>query len=515
MLSSLASKEKNFNSNPFLSLFALDMEKICILGDSNIYRNMNVEKIRRRLNSSCSILEAARLHTFELHLSQLQKSPCEILLVSALSNIVQDAGTGMDPIGEEFSKKLVDSVKNYVISITHHLPSAVRVLFVPPLYRSSPIWFQDYFSLINSTLETEARSKSTYTLLPSFRVDSSDLLPDGVHLTVNAGVRFYEYVVSCILDVLPATVSLTQTGTSAVSAGDPDEHATSGDVMRFLKQSVVPRFAEISGLSDRVTILEETLHTQVRDVDVVLARHSDQLDNSSNREFSNRVIVTGFPADDCPTGAKEQKDFLVSTFREFIEGILGEVVFDVYTKGGKTGRNKIPPFTLRFTSAKDCEMFRRESFKKAKSCTSGIKDVTFFPKLVLGTRIRIEILRAIAKKLNDPNLSGYCPIYDTRAILHLGPVVEGRVVREETLGFVDAVLRFRHLISVLDMDFAYQKVGNAYLNALPQNFIVLNEADRKTYLTRPSKVPEPRGVKRKGDDRFTSSRGNRGGKRGR
>lgn len=98
--------------------------------------------------------------------------------------------------------------------------------------------------------------------------------------------------------------------------------------------------------------------------------------------------------------------------------------------------------------------------------------------MTLASRVRVEILRAITRRLTSSSQSAYCPIYNIRPILHVGPLKDGKVERQETLTFVDSVLRFRHLLSINDLSFAYRRVGKGFHNSLRQIFIVLNEEDR-------------------------------------
>lgn len=133
--------------------------------------------------------------------------------------------------------------------------------------------------------------------------------------------------------------------------------------------------------------------------------------------------------------------------------------------------------------------------------------------MTLASRVRVEILRAISKKVVSATQSAYCPIYNPRPILHVGPLVDNKVERKETLTFVDAVLRFRHLLSFNDLYFAYKRVGVGFHNNLRQMFIVMNDEDRTVFANTPAppggQTTQGRGVKR-GQD---SSRG-RGGSRG-
>lgn len=469
------------------------MNHVLVIGDSNVYRNCTMDRLSRRLNCSVKLMEAPRLHSLEVALKEVKRVSYNFVLISCLPNLLCDFVNDIDPSTKNFDQKLKECITDYVHLIQSNCDSKQSVLYVPALYLSLPVWFPEFFVFINRVLKDHVTVYPCSKVLPLFRVDDLSLMPDGEHLDLTTGAKFFDYLVSCLLDMVPilpeassvsfsapsatvttATASVSSLSVTSISASastplPSDDTATTADVMRFLRGSVAPKLDELTGVTTRVDKIEKKLSSYIRDVDVVLTRHSDEFDNLRNEKSANRVLVIGYPSDNYPTVGSERKDFLVSKFRPFVERILGEVVIDIYPSAKGPKNNTVPPFDLRFVSVKDCNKFKKSAFKHVRELVED-GSVSFLPKLVLGTRVRQEILRAISKKVQDSDLAAYCPIYELRPVLHLGPLRDGRVVRTETLNFVDSVMRFRHLINVTDLDFAYSRVGNCTSMLFPKTF---------------------------------------------
>lgn len=233
--------------------------------------------------------------------------------------------------------------------------------------------------------------------------------------------------------------------------------------------------------------------------DVVFARLSEESDYRWNQTKSDRLAVVGLKSTEYPTGLSERKEFLSGRLRPLIEDVVGEVVFDVYPKLSGLQNERVPPFILRFPNAKDCDKFKRDGCKSSLSFPD-IKGAGFQPCVTPATRVRIEILRAIARKIVGDQ-AGYCPIYAMRPVLHVGPRVDGRVQAKESLTFGPAVQKYGNLLHASDLSFAYKSVGESFKGCLRQTFVVLNEHDREAYKVEQKRLAQQsRGTKRPNSD---------------
>lgn len=254
----------------------------------------------------------------------------------------------------------------------------------------------------------------------------------------------------------------------------------------------------------QVQALETKFALRSKEDDVMMARLSEEADFTWNQTKGSRIVVTGLRALDYPKGLSERKEFLSKAMRPFLEDVLGEKVFDIYPRAAYVQNEKIPPFVIRFPTEADCAKFKKDAPTKAKKYTH-LEGVNFFPCVTPASRVRVEVLRAISRKLNTDERSGYCPIYATRPILHVGPRVNGRVEPRETLTYVNAVLRYQHLLNITDLMFAYKALGANFGGCLRQTFIILNEEDRKhAEEARKKAAQHARGTKRPTTDQSES-----------
>lgn len=217
------------------------MSRLILVGDSNLYRNITVTKLSKKINQPSLILHATRQQTLEVSLASVTPE-CEILLVSSLSNILCD----------EFGQQPPDDQK-LIASVTKHLdlvasaPSA-STLIVPPFYRHEPKWFGELIPKLRLLLLDASSVHKHVTILPTFQVNQLDLLKDGVHLGSDTGIKFFDYIASCLLDV----TSLS--GPADRSSERPANPETIEDVTKLIRTEVLPLLADSSLTKQKVTL---------------------------------------------------------------------------------------------------------------------------------------------------------------------------------------------------------------------------------------------------------------------
>lgn len=220
------------------------MSRLILVGDSNLYRNITVSKLSKKINQSPLILHATRQQTLEVSLASVTPE-CEILLVSSLANILCDE-FGQDPPSD---KSLIASVTKFV-DLVSSAPSAIT-LVAPPIFRSVPKWFGEYTPKLRLALVDAAAKYKHVTILPSFTVCQIDLLQDGVHLGTDTGAKFLDYVASCIQDV-----SSIQSHSEKEKTPPPITE-TIEDVTKLIRTEVLPLLADSSKTTQKVSMLNE------------------------------------------------------------------------------------------------------------------------------------------------------------------------------------------------------------------------------------------------------------------
>ena len=99
----------------------------------------------------------------------------------------------------------------------------------------------------------------------------------------------------------------------------------------------------------------------------------------------------------------------------------------------------------------------------------------------LGTRVRIDILKAIAKKYSGDKQDFHVAGFSSRPVLQIREI--GTEKKPMILTFIDAVTRYGRELVEGDLVEAYRRAGRAFQGQLQQNFVV-----RRARFTPPADV---------------------------
>lgn len=218
------------------------MSRLIIIGDSNIYRNITAINLTKRVNRPSNILHATRLSTLEVAIKAVTPE-CELLVVSALSNILCDEYGQVAPSEEQltaFMDKHVDFVSS--------APS-VSTLILPPFHRQEPTWFGPLVPKLRLLLVKSALRHKHVTILPEFKVMQLDLIKDGVHLGSDTGARLFNFLVSCILDLQNPEQSTSSQARTTSNEAAPESIS---DVMQLIRNEVLPLLGDVPTNKDKV-----------------------------------------------------------------------------------------------------------------------------------------------------------------------------------------------------------------------------------------------------------------------
>jgi hypothetical protein len=168
-------------------------------------------------------------------------------------------------------------------------------------------------------------------------------------------------------------------------------------------------------------------------------------------------------------------------------------------------RNQVAPSVeAKFETAASALLFRKAASTLAKAQDPGFVNLYFSNSVTQATRVRIEILKAIAKKLTTETESAFVQSFISRPVMRYVSEDENLEVSGtgRSYSFVDAVLRFGDLVQDADLTSAYKRAGGTFRGAMEQYFILLREAEDVSVASEVNTTP--RGV-----------RGGRGGRGGR
>jgi hypothetical protein len=91
--------------------------------------------------------------------------------------------------------------------------------------------------------------------------------------------------------------------------------------------------------------------------------------------------------------------------------------------------------------------------------------------------VRIEILKAIAKKISNDKDFAFVASFISRPVLHIRQKNDKNEKPTRSYTFIDAIKQFGTQLLKTDLLEAYAKAGKAFAGQLEQNFVVLKEKD--------------------------------------
>jgi len=212
-----------------------------------------------------------------------------------------------------------------------------------------------------------------------------------------------------------------------------------------------------------------------RQDNLIFARIKEDRDFDFNKNRENRFTISGFRVSTVPPAdPKARKEF----FRELVEKLVHEAtpdldppakVTDVYVNM-RYGRG--PPFIEgKMDSVTNSISFRIAAHNLIKEEHPSFIGLFVANSVTLATRVRIEILRAVADTLQSDVIKAYVQPFTSRPILHvqmrdpLARVVEGA---NRSYNFVEAVSRWGDQVSQAGLIPAYRKARPAFVGALEQ-----------------------------------------------
>jgi hypothetical protein len=143
---------------------------------------------------------------------------------------------------------------------------------------------------------------------------------------------------------------------------------------------------------------------------------------------------------------------------------------------GKNNGRDIPMVEVKLNSVDAATGLRKAFAEKRKEGDGKAFGRLYVANSVsLSTRVRIDIMKALAKKISNSNVKAHVAAYSSRPILHVR-TEGGGPNASRAYTFIDAVLRYGSTLVQQDLDEAYRRAGTAFRGQLEQHFVVLRES---------------------------------------
>ena len=291
---------------------------------------------------------------------------------------------------------------------------------------------------------------------------------DQIHFTQDSGMFFLENLMSKANEFFDNPL-ININDVDMQDAGNSNDVEVVGEKgqLALAMKKIKSNETEIANLKDDI---EKRRHND----SMVMARLREDQDADLNKGKEDRIIMVGLTNTIPMPIPREEKDKWLS---DMVSPILEAIVPDssksiaFISMGGNRERD-IPLCEVKFKS-KDLAILIRKEFAKKKKGGADLGRLGIFNSVTLATRVRIEIMWALAKKPNNSNEIRTVLSYSSRPLLQIKDR-EGKK-RPMSLGFVDALSRFGKGLREEDLAGAYRKAGTAFGGQMQQTFVVLHD----------------------------------------
>lgn len=483
----------------------IEKAKICLLGDSNLCQHAfpETETARKFLGAAeVQIMRATVLGAYRAAFEEVNQ--CNVLVVSALLNHVADLEKNWNDVdidenkANEITNVLEDTAK--ILNDFSEKNPRVRILVVPPIYRTAPKWLHDSLPLIKESFPNLIGSDICY--LNEFEFNVEELKSDGVHLRDRAIGRFKQYIKDNIIRYISdgQTTSRKRLRTET----DQVEDDVSGMSDRQINLRNNRLLEEISSklfkTDDKVKEIDSRVESLFSSHVVNSARMSERMDGLENKTRRNLVVIRGLkidPSIPIPSSIRERANFIHAYLTQELSKITQVIRQGFSVKSIFLIPTGVLPGTIQDIRATCASMDDAQEVKmrilKAKEAGIAVwKEAEVSNDPMKATRVRISLMQAISRQINrDGNQEAMVAKYLDNPTLTIKS--GGRLIKN--LSFVDSILQYGAKLSKEDLDKAYKIAGTSFKGQMEVNFLVLKEVETEITIPTPAGtyIPPTRG----------------------
>jgi hypothetical protein len=423
-----------------------------LIGSSNIarfYKASSFTKFRPYTLSRCT--------DYSSFVAIMGETTDDNIVISVIENFVSDR-VRSEPEGDigQIINEAAQAFLSTVQEAAVRLPGS-KFAVVMPLQRPALPWFQDNLLNIRGLLEAGVAGLKldNVTRIDCTSVLTQEFIPDQVHLTEKAGQSFVNFILSQS-ETFFNSVNIDLTGADAAAT---DSSTTT---------------------KKRVEQLELAFKARNISDNLVLARIREELDTASNRAREDRVVINGLVCKKpLPVEIREKTEVLrevaMEVFTFLIPNFPGKITF---ISQGKAASTPLPMIEVRLDKVEHAAAVRKAFAEKSRSrLLTGDYERLFITNSVnLATRVRIDVMKAIAQKVTSQNVKAYVVGFISRPVMHVKKLSAGS---QKTFTFVDSIMNYGNLIRPADLSAAYKRAGSSFDGQLQQNFVLMTEAERE------------------------------------
>ena len=456
-----------------------------LLGSSNIYRFYDHERI-----PTCKpykMINCTKMEVFKAKMDSLVPEDKKVVISVVENFICDEVKRGVeDTEKNELCDKAIKDYLKVIYETAKKLPET-KFALAQPITRPGNVWYsekyEDLYKYHTDGINAMRETKNIAKLDP-LSMMSQKFEYDGVHLTPEYGEIFLRTTLEKAEDFFNAEfVDLDKMDT-----GDEEKREESFKVISnklLLSTQGKPDLGErVTKLEMKVQKMDSDTETRRLNDSLVSARMREELDTITNTNKEDRLIITGMINKiPMPQGFQERKKWVLDMVGEVVETIeKGTKSKIVWANQGRRNEKEIPMAEVKMESREVARRIRL-GFAEKKRAGGDFGKLFIANSVSLGTRVRIDILKAIAKKHSSEKQEFHVAAFSSRPVLMVRE--KGVEQRQTTLTFIDSVARYGRGMVDGDFEEAYRRAGRAFQGQLQQNFVVLGE--RENAPERPSR----------------------------
>lgn len=455
-----------------------------LIGSSNI-RRFHDPKINNGLR-----LEVATIRrSFDISLDTVKNG--ERVIVSVIENFIEKAILAIaDQLEEDKYNAMMEVIASFMgkVDDCETKKPLSKFALAYPIARPANRWMTDKEDDIRKEFEKAFNRKGQGNIykIDAIARESQNFEKDGVHLTKESGLNF----LNNLLDMAEGAFE----SELVEDVEDEDEEIS---IFSKVKNAgkVAAKAVELANLLEmkRDTTelknwrkhFEANINTRFKSDNVMFARIRDEIDSEVNRKKEDRTLVMGIeePAD-LPSGGVERATRLKNLIENFCKKVKPDFEGQILYAGtcGKSLNGKMR-IEFRLESAERARDIRKtfamdRSSKKLDPELEGYQVMTM---ITLATRIRMDIMKAIAKRIESATESAYVPNFLSRPILHIKKKSLTPATQVRSLTFVEAICQYGGELKMGDLDIAYDKAKGHFRGMMRQHFIVFSDPDSTSW----------------------------------
>ena len=440
-----------------------------IIGSSNVYRFYQAEKFEGY--RPYEMKKCTNQQVFDVAMNDIKEGKGQVI-ISVIENLLCDAVRDIeDP--KLMNEALENSIQGYLRQIDEVAKKNPNVKFaiVQPTLRPLHPWFTENHEAFCRRIGEGIGTMGNMNVgkVEALIQVTQEFEADGVHLNPMSGNLFVNTILYNSDAFFNAQVINLD---DEMNLTTDDENAARMDLFRKM---------DPKKLEEKLTSVERKLEKLTEDIrkrrindSMVMARVREEIDFNANIKKEDRLIMTGLTsATPMPAPADEKKAWLkniVSLVLNQIEPNSGDHI--VFVSLGHKNSQDIPLAEVKLDSAELALKIRKQFAEKKKAGQDFGK--TFITNSVtLATRVRVDIMRAIARKYTNETTEFFVSAYSSRPIMHTRP--KDKSQRSNAYTFSDSISRYGADLISAELGDAYRRAGTSFKGQLQQNFVVLHD----------------------------------------